>query len=101
MMPQRQLHLNPQTFGTKAADLMLNASLMTRAFGGIPLRPFGGGTTLWPGRSLAKKTALAFNVFALHIFDIVLDPPSQPFPIRPRGTQFYHHWILRKGATLE
>ena len=49
------------------------------------LRPFGGGTSLCPGRQFAKMTTLAFIAGALQRFNIVLDPPLQRFPKPDEG----------------
>ncbi|CAG8948903.1 hypothetical protein HYFRA_00002029 [Hymenoscyphus fraxineus] len=81
MIPQQQLHLS-ETFGDNITTFdpdrfLKNPSLKRNA----SFKPFGGGTTLCPGRFLAKRTTLAFVAIALKRFEIVLDPPCQSFPI--------------------
>lgn len=86
MMPQRQLHFSKQAFGENAAmfdpdRFIKNPSLRRNT----SLRPFGGGTTMCPGRNLAKQMTLAFIAIALHRFEISLDPPDQAFPAPAEG----------------
>ncbi|KAL2751871.1 hypothetical protein ACRALDRAFT_2114777 [Sodiomyces alcalophilus JCM 7366] len=86
MMPQRQLHFSKQAFGEDAAEFNPDRFLKDPALRRHPsLRPFGGGTSMCPGRNLAKQATLAFVVMAVHRFDMVLDPPSQPFPKAAEG----------------
>lgn len=101
MMPQRQLHLNPQTFGTKAAEFDAERFIKDPGLRRHPsLRPFGGGTTLCPGRFLAKQTTLAFIALVLHRFNIALDPPSQPFPIPAEGKPTLSLLDFKEGYDL-
>jgi cytochrome P450 len=86
MMPQRQLHFSTQAFGETASDFDPDRFLKDPALRRNPsLRPFGGGTTMCPGRNLAKQTTLAFVAMVLHGFDITLDPPDQKFPRPAEG----------------
>ncbi|ESZ95414.1 putative cytochrome p450 [Sclerotinia borealis F-4128] len=86
MMPQRQLHFDPKTFGADAMEFDAERFTKNPGLRRHPsLRPFGGGTSLCPGRFLAKQTTLTFIAMALNRFDIVLDPPSQPFPVPDEG----------------
>lgn len=86
MMPQRQLHFSSQAFGEDASqfdpDRFMKDPTMRR---NPSLRPFGGGTTMCPGRNLAKQMTLAFVAQVLHTFDITLDPPNQTFPDPAEG----------------
>ncbi|KAF7876406.1 hypothetical protein EAF04_001498 [Stromatinia cepivora] len=86
MMPQRQLHFDVNTFGADAMEFDPERFTKNPGLRRHPsLRPFGGGTSLCPGRFLAQQTTLAFIAMALNRFDIVLDPPLQPFPVPDEG----------------
>lgn len=87
IIPYRQLHFDEVTFGSDAQvfrpgrwlskeGTSLNAlSSRTDHF-----RPFGGGSTICPGRHIAKHTTMMFVALVLHRFDITMAGGHQPFP---------------------
>ncbi|KAK4197159.1 Abscisic acid 8'-hydroxylase 4 [Triangularia verruculosa] len=86
MMPQRQLHFDAKSFGKTAAEFDPDRFLRDPGLKRHPsFRPFGGGTTMCPGRNLAKQTTLAFVAMVLDRFDVELDPPGQKFPRPAEG----------------
>ena len=81
MMPQRQLHFDESIFGADARTFNPERFLKNpklRSSGSY--RPFGGGTTLCPGRHLAKVTSLAFVAALVSRFDMELEDKTQEFP---------------------
>lgn len=81
MMPQRQLHYDESIFGADARTFdaerfLKNPKLRTSG----SYRPFGGGTTLCPGRHLAKVACLAFVAGLVGRFDVRLEDETQGFP---------------------
>lgn len=86
MMPQRQMHFSTSAFGEDASQFNPGRFLKNPSLRRHPsLRPFGGGTTMCPGRNLAKQTTLSFIATVLHTFDLILDPPNQRFPKPSEG----------------
>ncbi|KAK4159598.1 cytochrome P450 [Cladorrhinum sp. PSN259] len=85
LMPYKQLHYDPEVFGPNAAGFdperfLRNKNLLRSN----SWRPFGGGTTLCPGRFLARREVYMFVALLLFRFDIQLAPspkgPIQKFP---------------------
>ena len=76
----RQLHFNGKVFGSDYAafksDRFLQRPSLKR---NASFRPFGGGSTLCPGRHLAKYMVFVFIADVLHRFDLSLDG-EQDFP---------------------
>ncbi|ROT37825.1 cytochrome P450 [Sodiomyces alkalinus F11] len=86
MMPQRQLHFSEEAFGADAAAFHPDRFLEDPALRRHPcLRPFGGGASMCPGRNLAKQATLAFVAMAVRRFEMVVEPPGQPFPEAAEG----------------
>ena len=80
LVPLRQIHFDKGLFGENSAD-----------FDGFRFRdkpklqhskgwwPFGGGTSMCPGRLIAKSSAVTFVAVILHGFDI-REAERQPMP---------------------
>ncbi|KAI9844750.1 MAG: hypothetical protein M1837_005283 [Sclerophora amabilis] len=73
LMPYRQLHFDEDVFGSNVRhfdpDRFLNNKDLSRS---PSYRPFGGASTLCPGRFLAKREVYMFVALVLHRFDISL-----------------------------
>lgn len=75
LVPYRQLHINPDIFGTNADQFDADRFLHDPDLSKNPsFRPFGGGKTYYPGRYLAAREILTFVALALHRFDIETIP---------------------------
>lgn len=71
MMPYRQLHFNKDVYGPDADHFDATRFMKNKDLSRSPhFRPFAGGTTLCPGRFMAKQETIAFVALALHRFDI-------------------------------
>lgn len=77
MIPYRQLHFETSVFGGDVDVFRPSRWLNADGNGLSPLasrsdhfRPFGGGSTICPGRFLAKHTTMMFVALVLHRFDI-------------------------------
>lgn len=71
LIPYRQLHVNPDTFGQNADQFDPDRFLHNPSLSKSPsFRPFGGGKTYCPGRYLAEREILTFVALALHRFEI-------------------------------
>lgn len=71
MIPNRQLHFDENVFGKKSRDF--NSTRFIDNDGLIrsgSWRPFGGGSTICPGRFIAKQSAITFVTMILQRFDI-------------------------------
>ncbi|KAL9613036.1 MAG: hypothetical protein Q9167_002382 [Letrouitia subvulpina] len=71
LMPFRQLHFNEDSFGINAArfdsERFLKKNDLSKRG---DFRPFGGGTTLCPGRFIAKREVFAFIALVLSRYNI-------------------------------
>jgi cytochrome P450 len=71
MIPNRQLHFNHEIFGEDVDEFkptrFVNNSkrLQSRSW-----KPFGGGSTICPGRFIAKQAVISFVTMIIHRFDI-------------------------------
>ncbi|MCJ1244327.1 hypothetical protein MMC30_001525 [Trapelia coarctata] len=73
LIPIRQLNLNKDVFGDNTHEFDAERFLQRKGLSqNVGFRPFGGGTTLCPGRFLAKQEVLAFVALTLQRFDIEL-----------------------------
>ncbi|PVI01873.1 cytochrome P450 [Periconia macrospinosa] len=87
MMPQRQLHYNPQVFGENVAAFdaerfLRDPNIKSKGC----YRPFGGGVTLCPGRHLAKVTTFTFIAIMVGKYNIKLEGgEEQQFPVPTEG----------------
>ena len=80
LVSARQLHIDEACFGDDILSFKPERFLENPSLEGRPsFRPFGGGSTLCPGRILARHTVSMFVALTLHRFDIEL-AYSQPFP---------------------
>lgn len=81
MIPYRQLHFDETTFGDSVhnfkADRFLENKTLTRS---DSWRPFGGGTTMCPGRYIAKQAVIMFVAMVLQRFDVKIAEPEKEFP---------------------
>lgn len=90
LIPIRQLNLNEDIFGNSVNEFDPERFLKRKGLSqNVGFRPFGGGTTLCPGRILAKTEVLAFVAQTLQQFTIepaLVEKPdgnglsSQSFP---------------------
>ncbi|KAI3327514.1 cytochrome P450 [Ustulina deusta] len=74
IIPYRQLHLDQSVFGDDVHKFRYQRFLhkpklaQTNNF-----RPFGGGTTMCPGRHIAKRAVFLFTAILLRRFDVELE----------------------------
>jgi cytochrome P450 len=87
IIPYRQLHFDTGVFGTDVAEFRPGRRLDKDGTRLGPLasrtdhfRPFGGGSTICPGRFIAKRTVTTFVALVLRRFDITL-AGEQHFPV--------------------
>lgn len=77
LIPYRQLHVDETVFGANVRsfdpDRFLKNKLLTKS---SSYRPFGGGSTLCPGRFLARREVLTFVALVLDRFDLELAATS-------------------------
>ena len=80
IMMSRQIHLDSKTFGDRVSEFDSKRFIVNKTLRrSSDFKPFGGGATLCPGQTLAKRGILAFVALVLHRFDIGLAEP-QTFP---------------------
>ena len=73
LIPYRQLHMNPDTFGEDADRFNPDRFLPNKFLSRNPsFRPFGVGKTYCPGCYLAEREVLTFIALAITHFDIDL-----------------------------
>ena len=87
MSPFRQLHFNEEIFGhdvdTCDPDRFFRKNSLARD---PSFQPFGGGSTLCPGRFIARQEVFTFVALFLHRFDAEIVPANdaakgaRPFP---------------------
>ncbi|PQE22380.1 cytochrome P450 protein [Rutstroemia sp. NJR-2017a WRK4] len=83
MIPYRQLHLDDDAWGPSTHDFdperFLRDKSLTRSHN---YRPFGGGSTLCPGRFLARKAIYTIVAVLFCRYDVTLDQGgvNQKFP---------------------
>ncbi|CVK85833.1 related to cytochrome P450 7B1 (oxysterol 7-alpha-hydroxylase) [Fusarium mangiferae] len=83
MMPYRQLHLNKEYCGESAEQFDIDRFVQDpKLRSAREYNPFGGGTTLCPGRLLARQMDLVYLAILVTRYDIgiVGGCESQPFP---------------------
>lgn len=84
-IPFHQLHTNENVWGANCLDFDHTRFLKRKALArNTSFRPFGGGATYCPGRTLAKIEIFGAVAIILHRFDIrlaVLGKEKQRFPI--------------------
>ena len=100
MIPNRQLHFDEKVFGDRVKEFksarFLDDDALTRT---LSWRPFGGGTTLCPGRFIAKQSVIAFVAMLVQRFDIVL-VGQQKFPRFEVGNPVLGVMSSKKGDDL-
>lgn len=73
MMPFRQLHENPEVYGSDSlsfdGERFLKNKNLKRS---TSFRPFGWGATYCPGRFAARHEVVSFIVIVLQRFDVAL-----------------------------
>jgi len=73
VIPYRQMLLDPQVFGADAQTFNHERFLQNPTLVKSPsFKPFGGGTTLCPGRVLAQREVLTFVALAVGKFGLAL-----------------------------
>ncbi|KAF2474021.1 cytochrome P450 [Lindgomyces ingoldianus] len=107
MVPFHQLHRNRDVWGTEPENLHSDRFVATpKLLNSKSYRPFGGGSTLCPGRNMARR-AIAFAVAGLiNKYDITIDVKETNkrngnkrelnFPVFPR----INHSKPTPGASL-
>lgn len=80
VIPNRQLHFDERMFGEKVNEFNSNRFMENdRLLRSGSWRPFGGGSTICPGRFIAKQAVLSFIAMLLKRFDVEMTEP-QNFP---------------------
>jgi cytochrome P450 len=81
LMPYRQLHFEESNFGPQPQEFNTDRFLKNEGLSrSANFRPFGGGSTLCSGRFIAKREVMAFVASVIHLYDLRLQNPNQPFP---------------------
>ncbi|KAI0965157.1 cytochrome P450, partial [Xylaria arbuscula] len=87
IIPYRQLHMNDSIYGQSVHQFQherfLDNPKLTQSNN---FRPFGGGSTMCPGRYIAKRAVFLFISMLLHRFDLKLVGESKSLnadPTRP------------------
>lgn len=87
MIPYRQLHYDEGVWGDDARVWRPSRWLKEEGTALSTLgprlehfRPFGGGSTICPGRFISKHITMMFVALVLHRFDIAIAGGHQPFP---------------------
>jgi len=81
LMPYRQLHLEESVFGPQPKRFNPDRFLKNEGLSRSPnFKPFGGGSTLCSGRFIAKRQVMAFVASVIHLYELRLQNPKQPFP---------------------
>ncbi|KAF4633489.1 hypothetical protein G7Y89_g4633 [Cudoniella acicularis] len=100
MIPNRQLHFNASTFGEDAKSFK-----PTRFFNNEKLlnskswKPFGGGTTICPGRFIAKQAVILYVAMILHRFDLEI-AGERKFPKMEEGNPVLGIMSAKAGDDL-
>ncbi|MCJ1246839.1 hypothetical protein MMC30_004048 [Trapelia coarctata] len=92
LVPYRQLHIDPSVFGANVFEFQADRFLKDKSLGkSASYRPFGGGSTLCPGRFIARSQVTAFVAVVMERFDVELAPgqygkeAGQRFPRMDEG----------------
>ncbi|KAI8949247.1 cytochrome P450 [Xylaria longipes] len=85
VLPFRQLHINQEVWGPDVYNFNPTRFLKNKSLTRNPsFRPFGGGSTLCPGQTLARQEIFGFIAILLHRFNLrlVQSTPLKkpPFP---------------------
>lgn len=83
------MHLNQKLFGDYAEEFDAERFLKNKALAtSKSYKPFGGGSTMCPGRFVARAEIYTFITLVLHRFDAALSPGAgggeQAFPALDR-----------------
>lgn len=101
MVPYRQLHFDESIFGDDIQDFsperFINKTNLTRSDN---WRPFGGGTTMCPGRYVAKRSVLIFVAMLFHRFDVEM-AGHQPMPAAEEGKPVLGIMSVKEGEDLK
>lgn len=89
LSPFRQMHLNQEFFGNDAEEFDAKRFLKNKGLAiSKSYKPFGGGSTMCPGRFVARSEIYTFIALVLHRFDVALPPVAgggeQAFPVLDR-----------------
>lgn len=78
------LHFDPEVWGSNAAEFDAERFLGNKLSQHPSFKPFGGGNSLCPGRTLARRSIFNFVALLAVRFDIALEPTAhggkQAFP---------------------
>lgn len=78
IVPYRQLHMDENIFGEPVDKFQHQRFIeKPRLAQGNSFRPFGGGSTMCPGRHVAKRAVFLFTAMILHRFDVELEEGQQ------------------------
>jgi cytochrome P450 len=84
-VPFYQIHTNENVWGDRCLEFDHTRFLKRKSLArNTSFRPFGGGGTYCPGRTLAKQEVFSAVAIILHRFDVrlaVMGEMKQPFPI--------------------
>lgn len=101
MIPYRQLHFDAGVFGSSIAEFrperFSEKANLTKSSN---WRPFGGGTTMCPGRYIAKRSVLLFVALLVHRFDIEMDG-YQGVPAAEEGKPVLGIMSIKEGQDLK
>ncbi|QPC80140.1 hypothetical protein HYE68_010892 [Fusarium pseudograminearum] len=91
LMPYRQMHLDEEVWGQDAKTFDISRFIDNPKLAAAKtFKPFGGGTTLCPGRFHARHTALSFiaTIVTRYNIEVVGGCESQPFyKMNTRGSE--------------
>ncbi len=102
MIPYRQLHFDEDVFGPGVDEFR------PERFAEKPSllrsdnwRPFGGGTTMCPGRHVAKRAVMLFVAMLLREFDVeMVGGPQTPVPDAEQGKPVLGIMSVKEGQDL-
>jgi cytochrome P450 len=102
MIPYRQLHFDEEVFGRGIdqfrPERFDEKANLTRSDN---WRPFGGGTTMCPGRYVAKRAVMLFVAMLLRKFDLeMVGGPETPVPDAEQGKPVLGIMSVKEGQDL-
>ena len=96
MSPFRQLHFNEKVIGDNVKTCDLDRFFRKGSLARDPsFRPFGGGSTLCPGRFIACQEAFLFVTLFLHRFEVEIVPTNDA----AKGARIFPKLDTKKPTT--